>query len=71
MDGYVISEEEIEAMFHQLKIHKPEKATRENAIKFLEIWHGASKKLAIKDPKFAEELKKALLEFDGEGEPDS
>ena len=37
MDGYVINEKDIESMIRRLKIHKPEKATRENAILLLEI----------------------------------
>ena len=53
-------------MIRSLKIHKPEKATRENAILVLEIWHKAAKKLAIEDPEFAEELEKALVQSEQE-----
>ena len=62
MDGYVINEKDIESMIRRLKIHKPEKATRENAIRLSEIWHKAAKKISVEDPGFAEELEKALAQ---------
>lgn len=64
MDDYVINEADIEKVLRYLKIHKPEKATRGSAIQLLEIMHGAAKKIAIKDPRFAETLEDALLELE-------
>ncbi|MYB40007.1 hypothetical protein F4X86_01760 [Candidatus Saccharibacteria bacterium] len=62
MDGFVINEEAIRKMLHCLRKHKPEQATREHAIKWLEILQGGFRKLAIEDPEFAEELEGMLLE---------
>ena len=64
MDGYIINEEDMETVMRYLKIHKPEKASRECAIQLLEIMHGAAKRIALEDSAFAGELEKALLELE-------
>ena len=64
MSDYVIDEEKVEKMLRHLRIHKPEKATREYAIKRLAIMHTLTKKIAIDDPEFAEELERALMGSD-------
>ena len=64
MDGYVIDEDKIQQALSYLKIHKPEKATREFAIQWLEILPGGLKKIAFEDPEFAEELESALRKLE-------
>ena len=68
MNGYQINEKDIATIIRHLKIHRPEQASRENAIKMLKSFKRDARGLADTDPEFAEMFLKALEELQQESE---
>ena len=62
MNGYQINEKDIATIIRLLKIHQPEGATRESAIKILKSLKGWARDLADTDPEFMELFLEALEE---------
>ncbi|MCY3853651.1 MAG: hypothetical protein OXF77_00035 [Thaumarchaeota archaeon] len=60
MNGYKITEKDIQTVINFLKREDPNNANRQYALEVLEILHATIKTAVSNDPDFAEELYKAL-----------
>lgn len=59
-NGYELTEEDINKTINYLKIHKPEMATPEGAIEYLETMQSEFHRLAHENPELADKLRDSL-----------